>query len=65
MYNSPCKGCADRKVGCHSTCRDYAEYKINHEWELDQIRRKKDKDSVLQEYISKRCQRYLRRRGRK
>lgn len=24
---SPCKGCEDRCIGCHSTCGDYAEYK--------------------------------------
>lgn len=24
---SPCKDCADRCIGCHSTCGDYAEYK--------------------------------------
>lgn len=24
---SPCKGCTDRCIGCHSTCGDYAIYK--------------------------------------
>lgn len=24
---SPCKGCDDRCIGCHSSCGDYAEYK--------------------------------------
>lgn len=24
---SPCKGCTDRCIGCHTTCGDYAEYK--------------------------------------
>lgn len=23
----PCKGCAERFVGCHSTCKAYADYK--------------------------------------
>ena len=23
---SPCKGCEDRHIGCHSTCEKYAEY---------------------------------------
>lgn len=24
---SPCKGCEDRCIGCHTTCGDYAIYK--------------------------------------
>lgn len=24
---APCKECADRKVGCHSTCPKYTEWK--------------------------------------
>ena len=24
---SPCKGCDDRCIGCHTTCGDYAIYK--------------------------------------
>lgn len=28
---SPCKGCEDRCIGCHSTCGDYAEYKAKLE----------------------------------
>ena len=24
---SPCKGCTDRCIGCHTTCGDYAIYK--------------------------------------
>lgn len=25
--NSPCLGCEERQIGCHSTCKDYAEMK--------------------------------------
>ena len=24
--NSPCLGCPDRSVGCHTTCMKYADY---------------------------------------
>jgi len=24
---SPCKGCTKRSVGCHTACKEYAEYK--------------------------------------
>ena len=26
MSKGPCKECTRRKVGCHSTCKDYADY---------------------------------------
>ena len=28
---SPCVGCPDRKVGCHSTCDGYAEWKAKYQ----------------------------------
>ena len=36
----PCKGCMDRKVGCHSKCSKYIEWKA--EWD----RRKNSIDEV-------------------
>lgn len=27
MPTCKCKGCGDRKVGCHSTCEDYKKFK--------------------------------------
>lgn len=65
MYNSPCKGCTNRIVGCHSTCRDYNEYKVNHEWELELIRREKQKELIANDYIAYRNEYYSKRRGRK
>lgn len=49
----PCKGCEDRKVGCHATCERYAEYRaviengeaekkrkiIMNEWSMDKARK--------------------------
>lgn len=32
--SSPCQGCEDRCIGCHTTCGDYAEYKA----ELERVR---------------------------
>lgn len=25
--NSPCRGCADRRVGCHDKCKRYKEWR--------------------------------------
>lgn len=35
-----CKGCADRKVGCHSTCESYKEERKR----LDEINERKFKE---------------------
>ena len=35
VYNAPCKGCADRALGCHGVCKDFLEYKRLHKEELD------------------------------
>ena len=42
--NSPCMKCADRAVGCHGSCKQYAEYRevcdsIRHARMLDNDRR--------------------------
>lgn len=39
----PCKGCADREIGCHGKCERYAAFKeenarVNHERYLDRQR---------------------------
>ena len=57
---TPCMNCADRKVGCHGFCKDYAEYqqecerihrneKKQHAYDSlkfrpDHVRNKKDKN---------------------
>ena len=33
--NSPCKYCADRVLGCHGVCKDYIEWKREHEAEAE------------------------------
>lgn len=31
MVKAPCKNCADRDLGCHSTCKPYNDYKKEYE----------------------------------
>lgn len=31
MSITPCKGCEDRKLYCHSSCERYAKFKDEHE----------------------------------
>lgn len=35
---SPCMGCTDRHVGCHSSCAGYTEYKKENDKRLDAIK---------------------------
>jgi hypothetical protein len=39
----PCKDCIRRNIGCHSSCPDYKEFKI-------QLERKKAEDKVSNVY---------------
>lgn len=58
---TPCKGCEDRKVGCHSSCEKYKAYReiidkgeaekkrkiIMNEWSMDKARKSaKVRDSL-------------------
>ena len=47
MNKSECKGCTQRRVGCHAHCEKYAEWRA----ELDKInaciRRERQKDSYV------------------
>ena len=37
MYDAPCKGCPDRKAGCHGKCGRYKEWRD----EIDRIAEKR------------------------
>lgn len=38
-----CKGCEERKVGCHSTCEKYLKAKARHEL-AKKLRQNRDKE---------------------
>lgn len=46
MIECPCKDCQNRKEYCHSTCKDYADFRK----QLDEIKNAKEKD-VYKRYI--------------
>lgn len=44
---SPCKGCANRVVGCHSTCEPYIAY-----WNYNrEVGRRKRLDTAIYDYV--------------
>ena len=41
----PCRGCADRVVGCHGNCEKYAAFKA----EIEKIRKIKSFEALLRQ----------------
>ena len=44
---SPCKGCKDRKIGCHAGCEAYKDFRFR----LDEINKAQHKNDDLHEYM--------------
>ena len=44
---SPCGGCKDRRLGCHSDCKIYADFKADAEAYNDLIREAADYGQVV------------------
>lgn len=55
VHQSPCKDCADRFLGCHSTCESYAEFQ--KEISAFNVNMRKEKAKYKQPYM------YRNRRG--
>lgn len=51
MTKSPCKGCLDRTITCHTVCRRYQAWKDVHAEEVERARQAK-KDNVTIRDIS-------------
>lgn len=47
---APCKGCADRHLGCHASCDRYIEYKTEHAKQQTFIRRLDEEDQAFRDY---------------
>ena len=51
MRNNPCKNCVSpkRHVGCHATCKEYADARQEHDSEKSMIREaKRVRDDVVE-----------------
>ena len=47
--SSPCKGCSDRIVGCHSECKEYCEWVKIEESIMNKIQNAKLDESMKNE----------------
>ena len=43
---APCKDCQDRRLGCHSECKDYKQWKAEHERRREIIKEQCRKDKM-------------------
>lgn len=64
QIDDPCYKCRKRKVGCHSRCRDYKEWKDERKEESDNIRKEKVIDSIIRAHISDAIERGKKHRHR-
>lgn len=46
----PCKGCTERTVECHSTCKAYTEWVKAHNTERELVNKKRNTEGMITEY---------------
>lgn len=49
MIKAPCKNCAERDLGCHSTCGPYIQYKEIYQRGVEAMKRERD---AVNNYVS-------------
>lgn len=47
MIQSKCRGCTERRVGCHAECEKYAEFMAENQKALD----KRDEDREYYDFV--------------
>lgn len=50
--NSPCLDCKKRYCGCHSTCKDYKDWRKLHEEEVCREKKERLEQTLMAAYIS-------------
>ena len=50
ISNPPCKDCADREVGCHSTCKAYIEWVKYEKTKYEIVNSRRSADYIATDY---------------
>ena len=61
MFDTPCRNCTDRTVGCHCSCERYIEWKNNIAKVKNNIAKERDLDYGVNGNFLKRRSNYLRK----
>lgn len=65
MIKAPCKGCWDRKLGCHGRCERYAEFRKKLEKANEQLIAENEIDRYIVQNSIKRSAKKQRSKGGK
>ena len=60
-----CLNCEKRRVGCHSSCEEYAEFKRNFIEQKEIKRKQKERQNIVYDYVFESRDRQRRRNGKK
>ena len=60
-----CLNCENRHVGCHSSCKEYAEFKRNFSEQKEIERKQEERQNIVVNYIFESRERQIRRNGKK
>lgn len=60
-----CLNCEKRHVGCHSLCKEYAEFKKNFSEQKEIKRKQKERQNIVYDYVFESRDRQKRRNGKK
>ena len=52
QIDDPCYKCKKRKVGCHSKCTEYIEWKEKRKEENESIQKERSIDAIIRAHIS-------------
>lgn len=63
--NQPCYGCTERYSECHSTCKEYRDWKADLESKKAIINKKKQEEKKWTEYKFATHKRFSNRNGKK
>lgn len=58
MKTSPCKECSKRTLGCHATCEDYLQFRV----ERDKINMEKVEKEASENWFAKRWTRFTKKK---
>lgn len=58
ILDAPCKGCVDRRLGCHGVCKDYVEYSTQRRAMIEDKYELKKTQSALDSIRIKRQQQH-------
>lgn len=62
--SSPCQGCTQRYSGCHSSCKDYKDFRGELDRESEQRHKSINKEKAFREYKIEGISKELKRRGK-